>query len=111
MQDISVFCSGRTHGFLPRCETRDGIKAAGWCHYTDRRLFLCLGYVGAVLTASLSPAAPIQLLETVTCYAGPGPLARRDDASLCPPRPHWRDRDPSIWLNHNQEGKRESECV
>ena len=27
--------------------------------------------------------------KTQLCYAGPGPLTRRDDAPLCPPRPRW----------------------
>jgi hypothetical protein len=50
----------------------------------------------AVLTASLSPTAPIQLIETDEHRAGPGAFCRRE-AFLSPLRDHTGcDRSPSV---------------
>ncbi len=69
-------------------------------------------YVGAVLTASFLPAAPIQSIETegepirIGRYlAGPGAFSRRDGVTFSPPHPHWERPQPfPAWIN--QEGKR-----
>lgn len=64
MQDITLSVVGRKVSFLGDRVIFADNKAAGLLPTTvDRRPFFWACYVGAVLTASFSPTAPIQLIE------------------------------------------------
>ena len=64
MQDISLSVRGRNVSRTSEVQTFAEMKAAGRMPLTFGRRLCILGrYVGAVLTASLSPAAPILSIE------------------------------------------------
>lgn len=113
MQDISLSVRGRNVSRSSGWEHFAEIKAADRMPLTfGRRLCILIRYVGAVLTASFSPAAPIQLIENAL-KAGPGASAISNGMDLLSSAPtlsatalsliHRLDR-PRM----DQEGKRRS---
>lgn len=65
MQDISLFCGWQRVDRSPELKGFAEIEAADLVPSTlGRRLCIIGRYVGAVLTASFSPVAPIQSIET-----------------------------------------------
>lgn len=88
MQDIFTFCVRQKVTDSPKLQSLAEIKAADLVPHTlDRRLCIFRPeYVGAVLTASFSPAAPIQSIETEVPASGNMGAVPRGNPELSPSR-------------------------